>query len=46
VTLVVRLSDEEVLDLYRIIIDEEAEEALRFLKRRVRPKLDEAREGS
>jgi len=45
VTLVVRLSDEEVLDLYRIIVDEEAGEALAFLKRRVKPELDEALEG-
>jgi hypothetical protein len=45
VTLVVRLSDEEVQDLYRIIIDEEVDDALAFLTGRVKPKLDEALEG-
>jgi len=45
VTLVVRFSDQEVQDLYRIIIDEEADEALTFLTERVKPKLDEALKG-
>ena len=45
VTLVVRLNEEEVQDLYRIIIDEEADDALVFLTKRVKPKLDEALEG-
>jgi len=45
VTLVVRLSDEEVQDLYRIIVDETPEEALAFLNRCVKPRLDEALKG-
>lgn len=45
VTLVVRLSDEEIQDLYRIIIDEELDDALTFLTGHVKPKLDEAPEG-
>jgi hypothetical protein len=45
VTLVVRLNQEEVQDLYRIIIDQEAGDARAFLTKHVKPKLDEALEG-
>lgn len=45
VTLVVRLNEEEIQNLYRLIIDEEADEALAFLAKRVKLKLDEALEG-
>ena len=45
VTLVVRLNEKQIQDLYRIVIDEDANDALAFLTKRVKPKLDQALEG-
>jgi len=43
--LVVPLTDEELLDLCRIIIDRDAEGALEFVNRHLRKKVEQALEG-
>jgi len=43
--LVVPLSDEELLDLYRIILDEDAEGALQFVEKHLKKPANEALEG-
>lgn len=39
------LSDEELLDLCRVIIDRDAEGALEFVSRHLRKKVEQALEG-
>ncbi len=43
--LVVPLTDEELLDLCRVIIDRDAEGALEFVNRHLRKKVEQALEG-
>jgi len=43
--LVVPLTDEELLDLCRIIIDRDAEGALEFVNRHLKKKVEQALEG-
>ncbi len=43
--LVVPLTDEELLDLCRVIIDRDAEGALEFVNRHLRKKAEQALEG-
>ncbi len=42
---VIKLSSEEVLTLKRILLDDDEEEALLFLKQCLRPQLDQAARG-
>ena len=44
-TLVLSLADEELLELCRILLDQDQEEALRFLEKHLKGKVREAREG-
>jgi len=44
-SLVIVLSDRELLDLYRVIIDRDGDGALAFLDQHVRKKLHQALEG-
>jgi len=43
--LVIPLSDEELLDLYRILIDRDETGALAFLDRHLKKKVNQALEG-
>ena len=43
--LVVALSDEELLDLCRILLDRDEKDALRFLDEHLKKKVNEALEG-
>ena len=43
--LVVPLTDEELLDLCRIILDEDAEGALEFVKKHLKKKVNKTLEG-
>jgi len=43
--LVVPLTDKELLDLCRIIIDRDAEGALKFVNRHLKKKVEQALEG-
>lgn len=43
--LVIPLTDEEFLDLYRIIIDQDAKEAMTFLDQHLRKKVLQVLEG-
>ncbi len=43
--LVVPLTDEELLDLCRVIIDRDAEGALEFVNRHLRKKVEQVLEG-
>ena len=42
---VIKLTSEEVLRLMRILLDEDKEEALLFLKQCLKPQLDQATRG-
>ena len=44
-SLVIVLSDQELLDLYRVLIDRDADGALAFLDHHVRKKVHQALEG-
>jgi DNA-binding GntR family transcriptional regulator len=44
-SIVLSLTDEELQDLYRVLIDRDAEEALRFLDQHLRRKVHQALEG-
>jgi hypothetical protein len=44
-SLVIVLGDQELLDLYRVIIDRDADGALAFLDQHVRKKVHQALEG-
>ena len=43
--LVITLSDEELLDLCRIIMDEDKDEALHFVEKHLKSKVHDALEG-
>lgn len=44
-SIVLALTDEELQDLYRVLIDRDAGEALRFLDQHLRKKVHQALEG-
>ncbi len=44
-SIVLSLTDEELQDLYRVLIDQDAEGALCFLDRHLRKKVHQALEG-
>lgn len=44
-SITISLTDKELQDLYRVLIDRDAEEALRFLDRHLRKKVHQALEG-
>jgi len=44
-SVVLSLTDEELQDLYRVLIDRDAEGALRFLNQHLRNKVHQALEG-
>ena len=43
--IILKLTPEDVLRLTRILLDEDKEEALLFLKQRLKPQLDQATRG-
>ena len=44
-SLIISLTDEELLDLYRVIIDQDAEASLEFVTRHLKKKVIQALEG-
>ena len=44
-SLIISLTDEELLDLYRVIIDQDAEASLEFVTRYLKKKVIQALEG-